>query len=84
MKSRSSRRDRRHRRNPTPPYRSAEIARLVTDEERVLEGEAHWVALIVGDGTYLAAWVDEDGVLRTAIRKTASGAIKLASNSWGR
>jgi hypothetical protein len=82
MKSRSSRRGRRPRRNPTD--RTAQIARLVTDEEMVLEGDEFWVVLIVGDGTYLAACVDEDGVLHTAIRKTRSGAIKLASNSWGR
>ncbi len=61
-----------------------QIASVVTDAEMVLDGEERWVALVVGDGTYLAAWVDEDGVLHTAFRKSASGAIKLASSSWGR
>ena len=62
----------------------AQISALVTDDERVLDGDRFWVALVVGDGTYLAAWVDEDGVLKTASHKSPSGAIKLASSSWGR
>ena len=61
-----------------------QISLLVTDEETILDGEEHWVVLVVGDGTYLAVWIDENGTLHTAQRKTVSGAIRLASESWGR
>lgn len=64
--------------------RDAKIQALVKDEGLVLEGGEHWVALMVGDGTYLAVWMDENGDLQTASRKTQQGAIKLASGSWGR
>lgn len=60
-----------------------QIARLVTDEESVIDGEEHWVVLVVDNG-YLAAWIDENGTLRTARRKSSSGAIRLANESWGR
>jgi hypothetical protein len=59
------------------------IAALVTDEEFVEGGAEFWVVLDARDGTYLAAWVDEDGALKTATRKTASSALKLASSKWG-
>lgn len=68
----------------TDMTRSKKIAALVTDEELVLDGDNFWVVIVVGDGTFLAAWVDKDGALHTASRKSAAGAIKLASGSWGR
>lgn len=67
-----------------PDDRNVRIQPLVTDEERVIAGDEHWVVLYRADMTYLAVWVDEVGELHTAVRKTANGAIKLASNSWGR
>lgn len=63
---------------------NSRLQHLVPDEELILDGGEHWVALVVEDGTYLAAWVDEGGIVRTRAYKSASRAVKRADSSWGR
>lgn len=43
-----------------------------------------WVVLSAPGNKYLAAWIDEDGVRKTAERVHLKSAIKLAKESWGR
>jgi len=63
--------------------RDPKIAALIKDEEMVVDSGNFWVVLIAVGG-FLAAWIDENGKLCTAERKSQNGAIKLASGSWGR
>lgn len=62
----------------------AQIAALDIDPQMILDDGEFWAAVIVGDGTYMAIWIDEDGLMHKAVRKSGSGAIKLARDSWGR
>lgn len=58
---------------------------FTVDEDLVLDCGEHWIVVFTGvPGAYLAAWVDEDGEVRTASRKSLAAAVKLASSSWGR
>lgn len=65
---------------------TAQIAAMVTDDEMILDSDSdgHWAAMLNVDGTYLALWVDENGVLHAVSRASAKSAIKLARESWGR
>ncbi len=56
---------------------------LVKDEDQVYGSDEFWVVIYMGDDIYLAAWVDENGEVKTAEYKTANGAIKRADRSWG-
>lgn len=58
---------------------------FTVDEDLVLDCGEHWIVVFAGGpDTYLAAWVDEDGEVRTALRKSLRAAVKLAERSWGR
>jgi len=69
--------------NPDPEFCAA-LAALVTNPDRFVAGEQFWVVLSDGHGAFQAAWIDEDGELKTAVRKYRKAAITLASESWGR
>lgn len=60
----------------------APLAAFVKDKT-VLDGDRFWVVTMVGDGTYLAAWVDGEGLLVTRPRRSVAGAVKLAKGRWG-
>lgn len=57
---------------------------LIIDDESVIVGEEFWIVIFDPARGYLAAWVDENGDVHTAIRKTVKGAANLADRSWGR
>ena len=76
-------------REPRKKDLHAQLAALVPNEDYLLAGEQFWCVVYTppkpfsGDPPYLAAWLDENGDLRTATRKTEAAAIKLAQSSWG-
>lgn len=60
-----------------------QLGKTIPHVETIIDGERFWVAFVNEAGTYTAAWINEDGELRTATRKSAAGAVRLAMKSWG-
>jgi hypothetical protein len=59
------------------------LAALVGDEELLQDGERSWAVWVLAGG-YGAAWIDENGMLISAKRKTLFSATHLAQSKWGR